>query len=489
MADKQDYAQLERTQNVWASADTRAMLGALMPHIEGLAPNAHVMIVRARDLHVQAPQYDWENLYAAEDDAQPTKNNIDAWHLHSDAQDNLLKMIRQADGFVDKHELIEVAMNQHIMLDDILMGTVDMTLQNSESNYYLPAYLDVSQESCITVLSENIKPALQNASEFAGLHQDYLNNIPGTDFEWAAFTIGHEIAGHCASEHFNDLTKRKYDSIKINTQSVHDTVNQETVSDVAATEFYAKLLKEGVVNTDEVPQAVEAMRALGSLINSNNLYSIQTTGDLHTHTTNGGLSNLVNGTSSKTNFNISALAHAPVIPSLINTYVDALIGAELEYIKKPNVIENPHDYDADTYKWYATLPDNLAQANDHIKEIISQGETRRQKNPQYHYAAMKALNENGIFTKLENMLGEPYGPIVHEYVSDYMTAADTYAKGLNNGLLENYNDAFLAKKEIPVKALYDQFVSNKKISTLLPSLMNNQEPAAHEPIITVNIKP
>jgi len=97
-------------------------------------------------------------------------------------EDSIVKKLQEISGLIALQ-----APNSHRLKSMI------KSLNNNDATAL--AYKTLHQTICL--ITDKVKNPVNSIAAFTGFAPDLIERVPGTDLEWAAFTMGHET-GHCA---------------------------------------------------------------------------------------------------------------------------------------------------------------------------------------------------------------------------------------------------------------------------------------------------
>jgi hypothetical protein len=449
--------------NIISSPHAQALYGDIYPLIKDVYPDLNVMIVTrdfipgALDAY-NAHDFSFYNLCDWPPYTDPMAEAIDARaQLEKDMAEIFFKYATGEDIFIPENQLMAAIRHDHTIMATMVSGAVGAGGDGFASaitlNHYFP---DIpGTVGVITMPHEPMDP-LQESSGLSGLHSQYLKiTATGQDHELQA--LGHEITHLINRDGAEKNPDDPYYCSRVNVSISDASARHEAEADVGGAAFIKAAEQRGLTSGADFNTEIAHLRSIRTLMLPSNGYTVTNNEYMVGHLTNTGFDPAQKDF--REAFNFSALDGISTLPLLINNYADTLAGFVKAEEIKGQIEKIPGFFSEEDIAFYEGLPDYPSQVADYTSSFAWIGQNTRlyEREPQYHYAAIKYMQENGHFEDIKATLKPEYAAAVDDMVDDYLKGIEAVSTGIVDSI--DYNAFSQKMAGIDIAAIGNYTVS------------------------------
>ncbi len=418
-------------QQLYASPSVMATFPWLDMAVSHLPDSTKVLVINRSDIEPDSLSKIYNLNDYMDRNALTSKQDIDFKVGFEYAQNRLMHLMTREDlssqsSFIPKSIISQTFINDHVTMYQITHATTVKAFAQKYAAVRFDTFIDMSIDACLVTVPNSKEAPIKAAQAMSSLPYNLINGITGNATDWAIFSIGHEIGGHCSKGNISFDKNDLYSLVEINMQSADKVLVSETKGDIAGYELYREMQKAGIASDADVPTQVQHLRALSNFANNGNAYNIYKNENIGAHTTTIGYDTSKEGAISE--FNIASMAHISSLPIIINTYSDAIIGLYYaQSIKQLINTGNSPDLNEDSMLMYDMLTDDPNKMHTQLNYFAQIGRNVRANNHEWQYAAIRYLYEENGFDDLKKRIKPEYAKAVDDLLEDYLRAVDKHA--------------------------------------------------------------
>ncbi len=397
------------------------------------APKMNILISTAKDVDPSGEykQHNWSTLMGCEreDTVESTKAEYYLFEMSRKFQTILRHAARH--GFLSARAYDRFTLRDPFTAGDLVAGSVKQMFAQSNAAVYSADLQQLGPAATMIITLADVPGQRNTLQAYSRFTKDDLAPVAVSEKDIFTYVVGHEILGHSFYGHSVNMSKMDFTCAVLDYADLDRKMYDEAEADVAGAQFYTIARSMKLAEQVDIPELVEASRALGALYKNRNAYSIKNGKDIVYYMPTLKLD------TTKPNFD-SGLSRAipkgvSALPILINTVADAIAGKLVVLNRKAEVTANPDAFN-DTDKEVFKVDPAALKLLPHVYALygysarfgikVDQEQTPFPRDTSMHVASIMYLKESGVLDQIAARLQPQLRTMLYDLVGDYLAGVE-----------------------------------------------------------------